>query len=148
MANLLRYSYKASIEIKADKPLVWATLVNLQNYHLWNPFTPKVETDWNFGEKVILTVQMKKGNKPIIQTEYLSKFAPKDELAWGMNWGPFLKAERIQRITAKANGITEYFTEDVIEGLLSPIVHLMYGKYIQSGFDSLAVSLKKYTENS
>jgi len=147
VANPFKYSYKTSALIVGEKEIIWQVLTDLDSYHLWNPFTPKVETSWAIGEKVILTVQMKKGKKSIMQTEILYLLNPPDELAWGMNWGLLLQAERIQRLTTHTNGNTQYFTEDIIKGLLSPVVHLMYGKSIQKGFNSVAESLKKYIEN-
>ena len=146
MANPFRYSYKTQIVISSQKDLVWKSLIDLENYHLWNPFTTKVETNWKIGEPVLLTVQMKKGIKPIKQTEYLSRLNPPEEVAWGMKWSISLKAERVQRLSSDKNGDTLYFTVDIIEGMLSPIVHLMYGKSIQKGFDALAKALKKYME--
>lgn len=148
MANPFRYSYRAHVYIECEHEDIWNALTDLDNYHLWNSFTPKVETNWILGEKVVLTVQMKKGKKPIKQIEYLTRYTPIDELAWGMNWGIFLKAERVQQISIDVDGKSSYFTEDIIEGILSPIVHQLYGKSIQAGFDALAKSLKKYIEKS
>lgn len=148
MANPFRYSYSALIHIDCEHEDIWNALTDLDNYHLWNPFTPKVETNWQIGEKVVLTVQMKKGKKPIKQIEYLTRYSPNDELAWGMNWSIFLQAERVQQMTLDLNGKMRYFTEDIIEGILSPVVHLLYGKSIQVGFDALAKSLKEYIEKS
>ena len=146
MKNPFKYKYKAEIEINASPEFIWEVLKDHPNYHLWNPFTPNLETDWKIGGKVVLTVNMKKGRKPILQTEYLSLLNPPIELAWGMNWGIFLKAERIQRLIPMQSGTTRYFTEDIIEGMLSPVVHLMYGKSIQNGFNQVAQSLKRYVE--
>lgn len=146
MGSLFKKSYTASSVIDVDQQILWDILINQEEYNLWNPFTPKIETDWKIGSKVKLTVNMKPGKSPIIQTENLVKLNPSNELAWGMNWGVFLHAERIQRLTKVSDGSTEYFTEDVISGLLCPIVHLMYGKYIQKGFEGIAISLKKHAE--
>jgi hypothetical protein len=148
MANPFRNSYRALVNIKCTQEDIWYALTDLDSYHLWNPFTPKVETNWKIGEPVVLTVQMKKGKKPIRQVEYLTRYTPNDELAWGMKWSIFLKAERVQQIIIDTNGNASYFTEDIIQGVLSPIVHLFYGKAIQNGFVALANSLKKYLEKS
>lgn len=148
MSALFEKRYKASSIIVADQQTIWNILVNQKEYHLWNPFTPKIETDWEIGNKVKLTVNMKPGNAPILQIEYLARLNPPIVLAWGMNWRGFLKAERIQRLTKLSDGKTMYFTEDVISGILCPVVHYMYGKYIQKGFEQVAISLKKYAENS
>ena len=146
MTSLFKKTYTASSIIDEDLAIVWTTLIDLRNYHLWNPFTPAISTDWSIGGKVKLTVRMKKGQAPLLQTEYLSKFNPPFELGWGINWGIFLKAERTQKLTDEPNGRKKYHTEDIIHGILCPVVHWMYGKYIQKGFEEVAVSLKKHVE--
>jgi hypothetical protein len=143
---LFEKRYKASSIIESDIKKVWNILVDQNDYRAWNPFTPKIETDWKVGSKVKLTVHMKPGKAPILQTEYLRKINHQSELAWGMNWTGFLKAERIQRITSLPDGKIEYFTEDVISGIMCPLVHILYGKYIQRGFEHVAESLKTYAE--
>ena len=148
MFNPFKYRYKALIHIKCTQDDIWRALTDLDSYHLWNPFTTKVDTNWKVGDPGFLTVNMNKGNKLIVQTEYLTRFIPKDELAWGMRWSIFLKAERVQQIRVDTDSNVSYFTEDIIEGILSPLVHLIYGKSIQEGFDKLAHSLKKYLEKS
>ena len=148
MAKLLfKYSYKSSIDIKAKKEIVWHVLTELSKYPEWNTFTPEVDTQWQLNEKVVLTVKMNPNKKPIQQIEYLLSYAPTDQLSWGMNWGIFLKAERVQRLTRVDGDETNYFTEDVISGLLSPMVNLIYGKSIQRGFDQVAKGLKRHCEN-
>lgn len=147
MGKLFIKRYTASSIIDADQRIIWGILVNEKEYRLWNPFTPEIETDWKIGGKVKLTVNMKPGKSPILQTEYLAKLDKPNELAWGMRWSVFLSAERIQKLSQLSDGKTEYFTEDVISGILCPIVHLLYGKYIQKGFEQVATSLKKYAEN-
>jgi hypothetical protein len=144
---LFEKKYKASSDMNVEIQTVWDILVDQNEYHSWNPFTPVIETDWEIGSKVMLTVNMKPGQTPILQTEFLTKLNPPNDLAWGMNWGGFLKAERIQQLTELADGKTLYVTEDVISGILTPIVHMMYGKYIQRGFEQIAIALKKYAES-
>jgi len=148
MNSFLRYSYQSEIDIHADVKLVWETLTDLDAYSRWNPFTVKIESDWKIGEKVRLTVKMNPNRKPIIQTEYLATLAEPMEMSWGMNWGFLLKAKRMQKLTRLTGENTHYFNEDVIEGLLSPVVHMIFGKSIQRGFDAMALSLKKHIETS
>lgn len=148
MGRPFRYSYHTTIEIHASKDAVWKVLMDLKNYYKWNPFTPKIEMDWEIGHEVLLTVQMKKENKPIRQKEYLKRFNPPNELAWGMNWGIFLKAERVQLLSTPSKNKTRYFTEDIIKGILAPMVHWIYGASIQRGFEQAAKSLKTHIEQS
>lgn len=145
--HTFKYSYAAEIEIKAGKAEVWEVLRDTSTYAQWNPFTLAVETSWKIGEPVLLTVQMKPDKKAILQKEVLRKLEPPNEMSWGMKWGFLLNADRCQVLTEVANGSTMYFTEDIIEGVLSPIVHALYGKHIQRGFENVAKSLKKYIED-
>ena len=148
MTSQLSYSYTSEIEIRAPKDLVWQVLSDFESYHQWNPFTPKIESSWQIGAPVSLTVRMNKDKKPIIQKEYLRTINPPNVLAWGMNWGILLHAERTQKLSTLANGNTHYFNEDVIKGLLSPIVHWIYGHSVQKGFEEVAKSLKHYIESN
>ena len=68
---LFEKKYKASSDMNADIQTVWNILVDQHEYHKWNPFTPQIETDWEIGSKVMLTVNMKPGQAPISQTEFL-----------------------------------------------------------------------------
>ena len=90
---------------------------------------------------------MKKGKKPIIQKEYLRAMNSPDELAWGMKWGFLLHAERTQKLSTLENGNTLYHNEDIIRGVISPIVHWIYGPSVQKGFEEVAKSLKQYIES-
>lgn len=146
MPSIFTNTYRATSEINADPESVWAVLYNLDTYADWNPFTPKIETDWTIGSKVLLTVQMQTGRKLIRQTEYLQRLEPPLEVAWGVRWGPFLRAERIQRLSVSVEGGTTYLTEDRIQGPLSPLVHWLYGRDIQRGLEGVALGLKAYVE--
>ncbi len=146
LKKIFKYSYESEIEINASRKDVWKLLTQTENYPLWNPFTVKVETSWELGEEVRLFVQMEPKRKPILQIEYLAIINPEIEIAWGINWGPFLKAHRTQNLTKISDNQTLYFTRDEIWGILSPVVHLMYGNSIQKGFEEMAKALKRYAE--
>jgi uncharacterized protein YndB with AHSA1/START domain len=144
--SLFKYSYKSEAEINVPKKAVWRVLTDCETYPKWNPFTVRIDTDWQIGHKIHLHVKFRPSTAPSVQTEYISVFRPEDELGWRLDWSLLLKAERTQRLTDIGKDKTHYFNEDVIEGPLSPLVHLIYGKMIQKGFESVAASLKKYME--
>ncbi len=146
MNSFFSKKYTAFVSIDAPQHKVWQILAAPTEYYRWNSFTVDVETEGKIGDKVILTVQMKMHQKPILQTEYLMNYKPPEAMDWGMDWGPFLKARRVQRLKSEASGVTEYFTEDRIWGLLCPIVHRLYGKHIQAGFERMAGELKHLSE--
>ena len=148
MPSLFSKKYTASIQINAPREKVWKTLDDLENYKQWNSFTVTIATDKIIGKKVKLTVLMKLDKKPIIQTEYLLQYEEPVIMTWGMNWGPFLRARRIQNLREIAPSTTEYFTEDKIWGIFSPLVHWLYGNDIQAGFTRMATELKRFCEKA
>jgi hypothetical protein len=145
--GFLRYSYKSEIIINSATEEIWQVLTDLESYAKWNPFTVKVRSEWIPGKPVHLTVKMKPNRRPITQTEYLSRIQQPEILAWGFSYGWILKAMRTQQLIRIHETQTQYVNEDIIEGLLSPIVHAIYGKWIQKGFDEISVALKNYMKN-
>ena len=141
---MFRKEYRAEMLIDAELSGVWEVLVDLRNYSKWNSFTPKIRTNWTIGEKVHLTVQM--NNKLLQQTEYLRSFERMKEIVWEMKWPFLLRAERAQKLYSTSSGQTRYETIDVIQGLLTPLVHFLYGNDIQRGFENVALGLKAYCE--
>jgi len=146
MPSLFSKKYTVSIQINTPREKVWKILDDLENYKQWNSFTVAIATNKIIGKKVKLTVLMKLHEKPIVQMEYLQNYNAPETMAWGMNWGPFLQARRIQSLTEITSSTTEYFTEDKIWGMLSPLVHWLYGNDIQAGFMRMATELKQYCE--
>ncbi|MDZ7605867.1 MAG: SRPBCC domain-containing protein [Cyclobacteriaceae bacterium] len=148
MLSLFTKKYSTTIRMNTSREKAWDVLDDFDNYHAWNSFTIAIDTNRTTGSKVRLTVQMKLHKKPIVQTEYLRNYKAQEAMDWGMDWGPFLRARRIQRLRTISPTITEYFTEDTIWGLLCPVVHWLYGKHIQAGFERMATELKQHVEKS
>lgn len=144
--NLFRYSYKSEVEINATQEAIWQVLKNTRSYHEWNPFTPVIDATWNIGDPVILSVKMKPSQPPMIRKEFLTAFEPMFKMAWGFSWGWMLRAERTQKLIIIDDHTTRYSNEDIITGPVSPLVHLLYGRYIQAGFDAISASLKNFME--
>jgi hypothetical protein len=139
---------ESSVEIHAPIDTVWGVLIDLDNYHAWNRFTPKVETTLEVGSPVLLHVQMTP-KKMIQQKEWVQAVFPPSELSWGMTMGHpiFLTATRSQTLTALDGQTTRYETVDKMSGILVPLVRLLYGKYIKHGFDALVEGLRIRAES-
>ena len=140
--------YSSEIEIKATRDHVWSILTDNEKYYQWNTFTTSVDLNWEIGSKVKMKVNMKPGQKPINQTEYLCIYEAPNQIAWRMNWGFMLKAIRTQELVETQDEKVKYITIDTISGMLTPLVHLLYGKHIQNGFDRVAHELKTYAEGA
>ncbi len=107
----------------------------------------QIDTNLVLESEVFLTVKMKPGKSTTIRTEYLKAYDPEEKMVWGFSHGLVLKAERTQRLISIDESTTRYENEDKISGLLSPLVQILYGKWLQRGFDSVCVGLKDYIEN-
>ena len=144
----MAFAVASSIDIHASVDTVWRILVDLDNYHTWNRFTPKVETTLEVGSPVLLHVQMTP-KKMLLQKEWVREVTPRRELSWGMTMGHpfFLAAARSQTLTPLDEHTTRYQTVDKMSGILVPLVRLLYGKKIKRGFDALAEGLRVRAES-
>jgi len=137
---------QSTILINAPKSLVWNILMDIDNYNKWNPFTPKVETNFKMGSKIILHVNMTPGKKLLQQTEQILWVKEEESVAWGIEAMFPVRTERAQILTEKSPTETEYHTYDKFWGILVPLVMWMYRDKVQTGFDSVALGLKNYAE--
>ncbi|HLT35862.1 MAG TPA: SRPBCC domain-containing protein [Enhygromyxa sp.] len=137
------------VEIDASVERVWSIIANLDGYRDWNPFTPRIETDFVVGHPIVLHVDFGRA-KPRRQVEFLRRWAPGEELRWGMTIGPawFFRAERVQRVEPLGPERCRYVSEDAFAGLFSPIVEALYGAKVQRGFDALGAALKRLAESA
>ena len=136
------------VEINAPQQLVWDILLDLKRYPEWNPFTHQVISTLRIDDPVDLYVAMpKRGERK--QREFIKAVDKPGYLAWGMHMGSpwLLKALRTQNIEAIAVDRCQYFSDDHLQGLLTPVVKLIYSNSIHSGFNAVAYALKKRAES-
>ena len=133
--------YRASTQLDASSSQVWSVLSDFEAYPSWNPFTREVLCTGRVGEPVKMRVQM--GPILLRQSEILREITPPTRLVWAMDIGldSLLAAERVQTLTPLESGGCLYATVDTIEGFLSPLVHLLLGRWIQEGFDGVVSAL-------
>ena len=143
-----RRAFRAEVEIDASPERVWEVLVDLERYPEWNPFTIAVRSSLVEGEPVDLTVRMSRLGITIEQREHIREVRPARRLRWGMKLGaPWLiSGERDQRLEPLEPGRTRYVTEDVIAGVLSPLVFLLFAGSLEEGFREMARALAAEAE--
>lgn len=137
---------ESRITINCPKSLVWEVLLDFDKYSLWNPFTPKIETNLIVGSPVLLHVDMKQNKKIRIQSETLLWIKEGESIAWGINKAFPVRTERAQILEEIDEQTTSYYTYDKFWGLLVPVVMLGFKKDIQKGFDAVALGLKNRCE--
>ena len=135
-----------NVIINAPLEKVWRTLIDVENYPRWNPFTTRVETTFVVGEPAILYVTLNAQQR--VQHEVITTFEPSHTFAWASIMGaPFiLKANRWQIVEALDGQHTQYETYETFDGLLVPLIMTLYRKDIQRGFETVGLALKKYVE--
>jgi hypothetical protein len=140
----MAHVYATHVEIAAPAERVWAILADLDRYPDWNPFTPRIETDFQVGSAIVLHVSFD-GRAPRKQVEILRRWAPGEELVWSMTMGPawFFRAERVQTVEPLGPTRCRYVSEDAFAGLFSPVVEALYGGKVQRGFDALGAALAR-----
>ncbi|HEY6877107.1 MAG TPA: SRPBCC family protein [Polyangiales bacterium] len=143
----LHVLYHSESDIAAPPSLVWDILMDLDGYPEWNPYTIAMKSTLKIGDPMVMKVKM----SPLItleQTEHIRVLEPGHKVCWGIETTtPELNSgERCQWLEPLPNGGTRYVTEDLIEGLLNPVVSTLFGSDVGNGFDGVAASLKAYAE--
>jgi hypothetical protein len=143
----LHVLYRAETEIAAPPALVWDVLMDLQSYPLWNPYTIAMESTLRIGDPMVMTVKMNE-LLTIEQIEHIRVLEPGHKVCWGIETTtPELNSgERCQWLEALPGGGTRYVTEDLIEGLLNPVVLGLFDTDLQVGFNGVARGLKARAE--
>lgn len=136
---------KITIDTPIDK--VWQILADFENYHHWNPFTPKIELTKEIGTDVMLHVRLHPKSKNLIkQKETLLHWEEGKQMDWGITDAWYVRTVRTQYLKSIDANTTEYYTSDIFEGPLSSLILWLFKKKIQIGFDEVAEGLKKRAE--
>jgi len=137
------------IFINASQKKVWDILFNIKDYPQWNPFTYRVESDMEIGSNINLFVRMpKRGDR--MQSETICYMDEPKQMAWNMYMlSPVLLSARRDQFIDKINEEScSYETVDVFEGLLAPLVMLLFKDDVGLGFNTMANSLKIRAESN
>jgi hypothetical protein len=87
------------------------------------------------------------GRKPTNQTELFFEISAPNKLRYGIDYGVILKTDRIQVLSALANGKTQYHSTLKMSGMFAPLVLWQYRNPINRGFELSLKGLKSYLEN-
>lgn len=134
------------LAIEAPAETVWSVLTDADRYGEWNPFTTRIETDFQPGSPVRARVLL--GRLPVNVTESTTAAEPPTLLTWSsVYWKPlFLTATKTQIVTPLGAGRCTYHTTDTMAGLLAPVVRMLFARSILRGFEETASALKRRAE--
>lgn len=137
---LFRFLVTSEVILPVSASTLWKRLTDFENYHAWNTFTPKVRTTLIEGAPVHLEVHGL-DKRPLSRLEFMHSIVNERRLCWGMRMGPLLTASRAQYVYPLSDTQTLYRTEDLLSGLLTPLVRVLYGKKMQLGFKRVSQGL-------
>ena len=137
------------VVIEAPIELAWSILTDTATYSDWNPFTPKIDTDFELESEVHLEVHF--GKFKLDETEIMRAFEPPTRLAWGADMFKLgsvalVTAFREQCLTRLTDNRCAYVSRDYLSGPLTPLVALSFGKAMRNGFNAAGYGLKRYAE--
>lgn len=126
-----------SIDIQADKTIIWALLTNASDYSRWNTTILSLDGNIAVNEKIKLrsTLDPKREFKLKVK-EYL----PEKKLVWGDAMG-----KRIYSLKSIGNNLTRFTMTEKIGGPVFPLFSSMIPPFDQS-FEQFANDLKKEAE--
>jgi hypothetical protein len=126
-----------SIDIQADKRIIWALLTNASDYARWNTTILSIEGSIIKGGKIQLksTLDPKRVFKLSVK-----EFEVDNKLVWGDAMG-----KRIYILKSIGNGLTNFSMNEKIGGPIFPLFAKMIPPFDKS-FDQFASDLKKEAE--
>jgi hypothetical protein len=141
------------VDIQAPVERVWRILVDFERYPQWNPLNRffRLDTRAAVGETVTFGPcwgpyhEGTLGKADFTQHETLTVWEENCCLAYGVI-SPWLNAERVQHLASIAADRTRYYTYERTSGVLAPVVRLVYGQRIVTGFTANGQALKTRAE--
>ncbi|MDE0064109.1 MAG: SRPBCC domain-containing protein [Gammaproteobacteria bacterium] len=132
--------------IDAPAAVVWEVLTDAKSYGEWNPFTTRLETDFQVGSPIHMHIVM--GPYSMDRKEWVRTVEPPCRLEWDTKVLArfLLYSSKEQRVTALTEASCSYQTTDLFSGLLTPLIMLLFRKLIVTGFDETAEALKRRSE--
>lgn len=126
-----------SIDIQADKSILWALLTNASDYPRWNSTVLSIDGSITRGGKIQLrsALDPKRVFKLVVK-----EFEADSRLAWGDAMG-----KRVYELKTIGTGLTNFSMNEKIGGPLFPLFAKMIPSFDQS-FEQFAGDLKKEAE--
>ena len=141
------FTVTASSDIAAPAERVWAALVDLDAYAVWNPFTPKVRSSLAVGDPVHLDVVLgpRRRTRSVNHVEVVEE---PHRIVWSSTLvhPRVLRTRRTQRIEPIGDGRCRYTSTETFEGPLAPLVGLVSRSAVERGFAAVAEGLRRHVE--
>jgi hypothetical protein len=126
-----------SIDIQADKSILWALLTNATDFPRWNSTVISIEGAIAQGGSIKLKAKLDPKREFKLKVK---EFTPESQLVWGDAMGT-----RVYTLKSIGNNLTNFSMREKIGGPLFPLFAKMIPAFDQS-FEQYAKDLKKEAE--
>jgi uncharacterized protein YndB with AHSA1/START domain len=126
-----------SIDIQADKSIIWALLTNANDFPRWNSTVISIEGTIAKGEKIKLKAKLDPKREFKLSVK---EFDPESKLVWGDAMG-----NRIYTLKSIGNNLTNFSMVEKIGGPLFPLFAKMIPSFDQA-FEQYAKDIKNEAE--
>jgi hypothetical protein len=143
----VNYTVRTRIEIDAPASVVWELLVDLDQYHRWNPFIVRAKGRIAPGARVEVSPQLTARRSTTFWPN-VTAYAEGSEFAWtgviGHRW--LAQGEHLFRLHPLGADRVLVEHDEVFFGIAAPLVGLLAGKLTERGFDAMNGALKREAE--
>jgi uncharacterized protein YndB with AHSA1/START domain len=126
-----------SIDIQADKSIVWALLTNATDFPRWNSTVISIEGTIAQDEKIKLKVKLDPKREFKLKVK---EFEAENRLVWGDAMG-----NRVYTLKSIGNNLTNFTMVEKIGGLLFPLFAKMIPPFDET-FEQFAKDIKNEAE--
>lgn len=144
----MRYHVRTKIEIDAPASVVWDLLVDLDQYHQWNPFIVRAKGRIAPGARVEVSPELTDRRRTTFWPE-VTRYVEGSEFAWtgaiGHRW--LAKGEHLFRLHAIATDRVLVHHDEVFAGIAGPLVGLLGSRLTERGFHAMNKALKREAES-
>ena len=123
---------------------LWSILVDLPQYHLWNPLNRRIESTLQPGDPVRLWVRdPREPDREDIYVHHVVLHIPAHQLSWEYRKGE-IHTRRDQYVRANGPGSCSYFTTDRFFGATGAVLCETYGPSVKRSFNALGAALQRH----
>lgn len=142
----MAFVIERQFEIDAPAALVWKVLTDFARYPEWNPFLPGCSSSLRPGDPIDL--QVKLGARPQRQREWIVEHDPGRRFMYRMKPVPLsaLSSQRSHDLESLGATRTRYRSYFHLKGWMMPLVRLLLGARLETGFTQMSEGLKQRAE--
>lgn len=136
------------VEVGASTERVWQVITDLRAYPEWNPFVRACESTLAVQAPIRMDVQLTSWFRKE-QTETIIENEPEKRLCYGYAIAFFgaLSSRRCHDLQPLGPGRTLYRSSFELSGWLAPVVQLLLGSSLRSGFQGMTLGVQQRAEH-